>query len=148
MGKSYQKAYTTFPILSNGEYYWIYLELMYENSFNEDRLGVVQIDFFTADAYYEFWTTEADNSGNLGLNVYNKTNPEYNVIAISENPYDYHPNEPLDIEKVKAFFEKFDSIDEFTKEFGEPASKDEFSYIYPIGDILDNNTKLEIYMQV
>ena len=49
-------------------------------------------------------------------------------------PYDYHPNEPLDIEKVKAFFEKSDSIDEFTKEFGKPASKDEFSYIYPLPD--------------
>ena len=49
-GKSCKNAYGTFPVFSNGDYYWFYLDLMYENTFDESQTGITQLDFYTADA--------------------------------------------------------------------------------------------------
>lgn len=131
-GKACKNAYTTFPIFSDGKYYWIYLDLMYENTFDENQIGITQLDFFTADAYYDFWSSEAKQNTNIGLNIFNKKIDNYNVISINNYPYNYYPTENLNIEEVKSFFKMSTSLEDFEKRFGAAAASDEFGFIYSL----------------
>lgn len=132
-GDSCKSAYTFFPILSDGNYFWIYLELMYENSFDENKIGITQLDFYTADAYYDFWSSDSKQEVAIGLNIFNKKVDHYNIISINNYPYNYRPTEILDIEEVKSFFETSTSYVAFEKKFGTTACEDG-SYIYSLAD--------------
>lgn len=131
-GKAYKNAYTTFPVFSDGKYYWIYLDLMYENTFDENQIGITQLDFFTADAYCELWSSEAKQDTDIGLNIFNKKVDNYNVISINNYPYNYHPTENLNIEEVKSFFKTSTSLADFEKRFGAAAASDEFGFMYSL----------------
>lgn len=131
-GKTCKNAYTTFPVFSAGKYYWFYLELMYENTFDESQIGITQLDFYTADAYYEFRSSEGKQEQNKGLNIFNENVDAYNIISINNYPYDYHPTEILHIKEVETFFETSTSVNAFVKRFGDAAAKDEFGFIYSL----------------
>lgn len=132
MGERRRSAYTTFPILADGSYYWFSLDLMYENTVDEQQVGITQLDVFTADAYYEFWSGENKWQKAPGLNLFVKNVEAYHVISINNYPYDYHPGTPIAPEEVKTFFEASTSMSAFAAQFGEPASTDEFGVVYPL----------------
>lgn len=131
-GKVCKNAYTTFPVFANGKYYWIHLNLMYENTFDENQIGITQLDFRTGDAHYEFWSGEDKLKEKKGINIFDKNVDEYNIISINNYPYDYHPTETLNIEDVKSFFKTSTSLSAFVERFGQAASKDDFAFIYPL----------------
>lgn len=131
-GKSCKNAYTTFPVFTNGEYYWFHLDLMYENTIDESQTGITQLDFFTAEAYYDFRSSEAKQDTDIGLNIFNKKVDHYNVISINNYPYNYHSTESLNIEEVKSFFKTSTSLADFEKRFGAAAASDEFGFIYSL----------------
>ena len=58
-GKHSKNAFTSFPVRSGNTYYWCYLDLMYENTFDDQQIGIVQMDFYTAD---EYWILEYDDN--------------------------------------------------------------------------------------
>ncbi len=131
-GNNNLTACTTFPVFCNGQYYWFYLELTYENDFDADRVGITQLDFYTADSYYDYWWGENMHSEAAGLNIFEKTVAGYNIISVDNFPYDYHPGDTLDIEQIKSFFENSASLSEFKKEFGTAAAITEYSLVYPL----------------
>lgn len=131
-GYVWKNTYTTFPVLSNGEYYWFCLDLMYENTLDENQIGITQLDFYTADAYYEFWSGEDKQQDNKGLNIFDKKVDEYHIISINNYPYDYCDTEPLNIEEVKLFLETSTSIEAFADKFGKAASRDESAFVYSL----------------
>ncbi len=133
MGEKCLTACGTFPVVSDGRYYWCYLELMYENTVDESRIGITQLDFYTDDAYYEFWSGDARYQEAKGLNLYLKDVDDNNIISINNYPYDYHPVQTIDLEDAKRFFETSTSMKDFAGKFGEPASTDEFGCVYPLG---------------
>lgn len=146
-GKSCKNAYTTFPVFTDGEYYWFYIDLMYENTVDESQIGITQLDFLTADAYYDFRSSEDKQDMNIGLNIFNKKVDDYNVISINNYPYNYRPTENLNIEEVKSFFETSTSLADFEKRFGPAAASDEFGFIYSLPEQDGESRFLYIYCQ-
>ncbi|MBQ8382863.1 MAG: DUF5104 domain-containing protein [Clostridia bacterium] len=47
-------AYATFPVVSNNRYFWVYIELIYEDDFSSDNIGLNRVFFYTADEYCTF----------------------------------------------------------------------------------------------
>lgn len=133
-GDEKTNAYTTFPVLAGGEYYWLYLDVILENDFDESQIGITQLDVCTADAYYEFWTSADMQESVKGLNIFSKKTDGYSIIPINNYPYNYRPVDALKPEDVKAFFKTSTSLKEFAARFGKPAAKDEFGYIYTLPD--------------
>lgn len=131
-GNVCKNAYTYVPVFSDGAYYWIYLDFMYENTFDEDETGITQIDFWTADAYYDFWISGKQPKDNKGLNIFDEHTQAYDIISIDNLPYDYHPTEILDVEEVEAFLKTTGSMNAFVEEFGTAAAKDEFGAVYSL----------------
>lgn len=133
-GKSCKYAYSTFPVLTDGEYYWFYLELMYENTFDESQKGITQLDFFTADAYYDFRSSKAKQDTDIGLNIFHKKVDNYHIISVNNYPYNYSPTKKLNMEEVKSFFKTSTSLADFEERFGNPAANDELGVIYSLPD--------------
>jgi hypothetical protein len=122
-GKEYRSAYTTFPVLSDGEYYWIYMELMYVNTFDESQVGVTRLEFNSAEAHYEYWSGLMDFPEEAnGLNLYIKDVPEYNIVSINNYPFNIIHTNTVDLDEVRTFFETSTSADAFVAQFGEPSA--------------------------
>lgn len=132
MGERCLTVCGTFPVFSNGRYYWCCFELMYENTVDENQIGITEMHFFTDAAYYEVWSGDDCWAEEKGLNLHIKDVEEYNIISINNYPYDYHPAKTIDLEDAKGFFETSASMTAFANKFGEPASTDEFGCVYPL----------------
>ncbi len=145
-GKVRKSARNTFPVFSDGKYYWLYLDLMYENTFDKSKVGITQLDFYTADSYCDVWSNESKLEEKSGLNIYSKTIDGYNVISINNYPYNYSPTEELSLEEVKSFFKSSTSMSEFTDRFGEAAASNRFGfgYIYSLPDEEGENRYLYV----
>ena len=143
-GNVCKNAYTTFPIFSNGKYFWIHLDLMYENTLDENQIGITKLDFLTADAYYDIWSSENHQEENIGLNIFNKNVKNYNIISINNYPYNYIKTKKLNLDEVKSFFKNSTSMNAFIEKFGQPSSSDEFGYIYPLFE--DGEEELYLYI--
>lgn len=133
-GDEKTNGYTTFPVLAGGEYYWLYLDVVLENDFDKNQIGISQLDVCTADAYFDFWSGGKLQQLVNGINIFDKKTDGYSIISINNYPYNYRPTEALKLEDVKAFFDASTSLKEFVARFGKPAAKDEFGYIYPLPD--------------
>jgi hypothetical protein len=142
MGREYRNAFTVFPVLSEGKYYWVYLDLMYENTFDKDQIGITQINFYTADAYCAIWSGAEQLEDHKGINLFVENRDNYNVISINNYPYDFHPAKVLNLEEVTAFLETSPSMTAFINRFGEPAAADEFGFVYDLPKEKDGNRYL------
>ena len=151
-----ESAYSeyTFPIRSGDTYYWCYMKLMYKNDFDKNKIGLVELDFYTADEYCicrnsddeesdeeESSVVESDTDDDAGAEAYasyglyiyaEKTIPE-DVICVNGYPYKVtSETKPLDIKEVKDFFKKSNSFAEFKKQFGEPNAELDYDRIYKL----------------
>ncbi|MBQ8895083.1 MAG: DUF5104 domain-containing protein [Clostridia bacterium] len=133
-GEHWHNAYTTFPVLSEGNYYWVYLNLMYDNTFNESRIGITQLDFYGANDYYEFRNSDELLEDSSGLHLYNQSTGERQIISINNYPYEYREADAISIEQVKRFLETSVSLVDFKKQFGEAAASNEFGSVYLLPD--------------
>ena len=128
-GKYGKKAYTIFPIRSGDTYYWCYLVLMYENTYDSRQIGIVQVDFYTADEYCIVRYDNLKIIDSVGLTVHADATVENEIRCISGYPYMYSASaEPLNIESVREFFKVSNSFSEFTKQFGQPNAENIYCY--------------------
>ncbi|MBQ8408539.1 MAG: DUF5104 domain-containing protein [Clostridia bacterium] len=133
-GKCMSTVYTTFPIVCDGEYFWVYYELVYEDDFSEENIGISRVFFYTADEYCiafhdDSWKLPKD----MGLLVYADRKVENEIRAINKFPYEFIPiARKIDISDVEAFLKLNKNLSDFTKEFGEPNAKDSNRYYYEI----------------
>ena len=128
-GKHRKNAYTYFPIRSGNTYYWCYLDLMYENTFDDQQIGIVQMDFFTADEYCISRYDELKTVDSVGLTVHADTTIDNEIRCIYGHPYMYSSStEPLNIGDIRTFFKTSNSFSEFTKQFGQPNAENIFCY--------------------
>ena len=141
---SRKNAYSSFPVFDGEKYYWFYIDLIYEDTFDESQLGITQIDFLSADAYYDFRSSETKQDTVIGLNIFNKKVDNYNIISINNYPYNYHPTETLSIEDVTSFFKSSTSLADFKKRFGAASAIDEFGFMYSLPD--QNDEKRYLYI--
>lgn len=137
-GKRTSAINATFPVVSNGIYYWCHFELTYENDFDEDEIGITKVLFFTADEYCQ---CRYDDTWKLpeeqGLTVYAETILNCEVRCIGNSPYKYTPTDtPLNLTEVKDFFEDSNRFSAFTDQFGTPNASNIY-YIYELPE--ENN---------
>lgn len=127
-------TYATFPVVSDGVYYWCHLELCYENEADSDRVGITKLLFYTAEDYClcrydENWTLPETP----GLTVFAEAELDCQVRAVQGYPYQYTPADtPLDPAEVKDFLNQSNSYDEFAARFGQPNAV----HIYEIYELL------------
>ncbi len=121
-GKHSKHAFSRFPIRSGNTYYWCYLDLMYENTFDEQQIGITQMDFYTADEFCMiFYDTDKQFVEITGLNVHADVAIDKEIRCIESVPFMFDAStEPLNIAEVRNFFKNSDSFSEFTRQFGHP----------------------------
>ena len=93
-GKFKSAAYTTFPVVCESKCYWVYFELIYEDDFSEENVGLNRVFFYTADEYCAFWhDDDPKHPDDVGLLVFSDLKLEGEVRPIEEWPYEWTPAE-------------------------------------------------------
>ncbi len=121
-GKFKSVAYTTFPVICDNQYFWVYFELVYEDDFFEENIGLSNVFFYTADEFCAFFHNDSEKlPDELGLLVFSDLKLEKEIRPIEGNPYEFTPIErTLNISDVENFLDKNKSLTEFIKVFGQP----------------------------
>jgi len=123
-----------FPIYANGEYYWIYLKLMYENSYKR-REGITKLTFYTASDYYYYYHCDDTVITDEPITICNSSNTD-GVVSIENYPQRIIDNRTIKLEDVKDQLEKTKSLGSFQKRFGSApvADSDDLSCHYLLPD--------------
>lgn len=128
------EVYSTFPVISDGVYYWFTFRLRYVDDGDADMTGLTQVVFYTAEDYCqcrydENWKSPEDE----GLLVFADAELPGRVKAVDGYPYQFTGTEtPLDPAEVKEFLKISDSCEAFTARFGPPHAV----HIYEIYELL------------
>lgn len=134
-GKHSKYASASFPVCSGDTYYWCYLDLMYENTYDSQEIGIIQMDFYTAD---EYCILEYDDNlkiaESVGLTVHADTTLDSEIRCMSGRPLMYSSStEPLNIGDIRSFFKSSNRFSEFTTQFGHPNAENIYCYyVLPI----------------
>lgn len=127
-------ADSSFPVVSNGTYYWCWFQLMYENDFDEEKVGINGLVLFSADYFcaLQYGDDGAQWPESPGLFVCTDYTFDCEVRAIDGYPYKYTPFKRTLTEKdVLKFFKTSQSYSHFLREFGEPNAENIY-YIYEL----------------
>lgn len=128
-GKHIKNSFSTFPIRSGNTYYWCYMDLLYENTYDEQETGITQLDFFTADEYCILKYEELKIADTTGLTVHADDTLEADIRCISGHPHIYSSlTKPLKLEDVTVFFNESNSFSGFKAQFGEPNAENIYCY--------------------
>lgn len=146
-GKFRSVAYATFPVVCEDKYYWVYFELIYEDDFSEENIGLNSVFFYSADEYCAFWHDDnRKHPDDIGLLVFSDLKLENEVRPIERLPYEFTSMERrISATNVEGFLKKSKSLSAFNEAFGLPNAKGALgTYYYEIIEI-DGSTKyLEI----
>lgn len=131
-GVNTAEVYTTFPVVSAGEYYWCHLQLMYRNDADEDQVGISQLLFYSAEEFYLLHSDENRHyPDEAGLFVYDEYTLEGEIRSINGWPCRFTPiDRVIDEEEVKVFLDRSNLYSEFVEQFGEPNGGDSYLYYY------------------
>ncbi len=129
-GKKENNAETTFPVRSGDTYFWCYLKITYENTFDETKIGITQLDFYTEDEYCILrYDKNAKVQDSYGLEVYAEKTIEEDIRCIEGWPHKYNSEtKELDIDAVKKFFKTSNSFSKFETTFGKANAENIFTY--------------------
>lgn len=128
-------AYTTFPIICDNQYFWVYFELVYEDDFCEENVGLSSVFLYTADEYCAYFRNDSKKlPDEFGLLVFSDLKLEKEIRPIEGNPYEFTPVERMiNVSDVEDFLGKNKSFAEFTEAFGQPNAKGPlWTYYYEI----------------
>ena len=124
-----RNARGTFPVRSGDTYYWCYLELMYVNTYDDKQVGIIQMDFYTADEYCILTYDAGKIDDSVGLTVHAEATTENEIRCIDGSPYIYSAStKPLNLDDVRSFFQTSDSYSEFIRQFGQPNAENIYRY--------------------
>ena len=121
------------PVFCTGEYYWVFIELVYEDDFCADNIGVKSLEFYTADEYciYFHCDDETDAHVDIGLSLFVENELEADVLCIGNIPYEYtYIDRELSAKEVEAFIKTNTSISDFVAKFGNPNVSDDIGCYY------------------
>lgn len=121
-GRVHKTAGASFAVKAGNGYYWFSIDLVYENTFDENGLGITRLEFFTADEACIFEYSESlYYSENYGLHLHIEDTLECEVRAVDGKPLKYTPTDsPIDLEQAKKALESSTALSDFYKTFGEP----------------------------
>lgn len=119
-------AAATFPVVVEGEYFWIFLCYVYADERKPDNVGLEQVCVYTADEYCALFA-EGDFSdiGEPGLTVYAQLQLDTQVRCIKSCPYAFTPTDgPVDLAEAEAFILSDLDWNAFRTKFGQPNAVD------------------------
>lgn len=121
-GKYKARANQTTPVICNSAYFWVYMELVYVDDFDNENIGISRVSFFTADEYcLHFHNDDRNISEDLGLLVFADQLLDKEVRPINRYPYAYTPTEQMiNAAEVEEFLKSNRSWADFTAKFGQP----------------------------
>lgn len=128
-------AYTTFPVKCENKYFWVYFELVYEDDFSKENIGVNRIFFYTADEFCAFFhNSTATMPDDVGMLVFSDLKLENEVRPINQSPYEFVKiDRTVNIADVESFLSLNKSFDEFKNSFGQPnANGALWTYFYEV----------------
>lgn len=114
---------SSFPVVSNGTYYWCWFQLMYENDFDQEMIGITQLVLFSSDYFcaLQYGDKDAAWPDTPGLSVCTDYPLDCQVRAIDGRPYKYTPSKrTLTETEAAAFLKNTNRYSAFLEEFGEP----------------------------
>lgn len=97
---------SAFPVRAEDAYYWFYLDVMFENTVDENRIGITSLCLCTEDEYClsrddENWKYPEET----GIVIFADRKTDEEIRCISGTPYFYSADTPeLSLERVKSFF--------------------------------------------
>ena len=129
-GEKIKNAYTTFPVRSGDTYFWCYLDLIYENTFDEEQIGITQLEFYTADELCIVWYDDnAKIVESVGLEVRAEKTLDTVIRCIGGRPLKYSSTtSALDIDEVNEFFKTSTVFADFNSRFGPPNAENIYYY--------------------
>jgi hypothetical protein len=129
-GTHHNTIFATFPVRTGNTYYWCYMDLMYENTYDSQQIGITQLDFYTADEFcIKSYDPDWKMVESVGLTVHADATIDCEIRCIDGYPYMYSTStKPLNLRDVKKFLRTSDSYSEFTELFGEPNAEQIFCY--------------------
>ncbi|MBQ2988343.1 MAG: DUF5104 domain-containing protein [Clostridia bacterium] len=138
-------AYTTFPVVCEGKYYWVYFKIIYEDDVSKENIGVHSVFFYTADEYCAFWNNEK-YPDDTGLLVFSDLKLEKEVRPIERWPYEFTPVErKIRVSDVEEFLKTSKSVTKLRETFGLPNAKGALgTYYYEITETDGTIQYLEI----
>lgn len=126
---------SNFPFYCDGEYYWIYIEIVYEDDFCEDNIGVSTIEIYTADEYYMYFNTEDEIlSKQIGFYFFKERELDADIISINGVPREYtYIDREIGYCDARDFIETNKSLSDFMKKYGLPNAQDDMGiYFYEV----------------
>lgn len=133
-GSHSSMADSEFAVVSNGTYYWCYFQLMYENDFEEEQIGINRLTLCSAeyDCAIHYDEEGAEWPDTPGISVLMEYPLDSEVRAVCGSAYKYTQIErTLTEEQVKEFFRHSEQYSEFVEQFGEPNAKNVY-YVYEL----------------
>lgn len=124
-GKERAVVDSTFPVVSEGEIFFCFLQLCYQDDFDADNVGLLEVDFFTKEEYCALGLDlGVDWPEDRGLNVCAGSPLEGEVRVIGGYPYLYEAQvPPLDEAEVQTFLQaRGGDWAAFRERFGEPCA--------------------------
>ena len=133
-GRTYH-IYTSVPVQAGDTYYWVYLNYTYQCDPDPGKIGITNLEFFTADEWslYLYDEDDEEREDSLGLTVYADRTLDGEWHCIYGKPIQYTPREAIDPDEAVAQLNKTDSFAAFKEVFGEPAGSHIYHY-YPLPD--------------
>lgn len=134
-GMTQSEAYSYFPVVSNGEFFWCAFQIKYGDYYDDGEYDVTQVLFYAAEDFCATrYDEERKESEELGLTVYADAQLDCEVRCVEGYPRKFTAEtEPLNEGAAKAFLKDSNNFSEFTDCFGEPCSPG-FSSQIPIND--------------
>lgn len=136
-GKRSAEVDSTFMLVSNGVHYWCDFDLMYQNDFDEEQIGIVSCTLYSEDYYcalrYDDSGVEWPNTD--GLSVCTDYSLDCEIRVIDKEPYKYTQlDRTITEEQVLDFLETSHKYSDFVKQFGEPNAEHIYHYYEFLGD--------------
>lgn len=145
-GRYRSSVYASFPVVGNGKYWWVFIELIYEDDFLPDNIGLNRVFFYTADEYCNDFHNDVERSSDIGLSVFADLKLEKEVRCINGLPYEFTQTEQnVTVSEAEEFLSLNRSFDDFATNFGLPNCKDTLGRYYY--EIKDNNGET-VYLEL
>lgn len=145
-GKHKSTACAEFPIVNGNEYYWVFVELIYQDDFSPDNVGFNRVYFYTADEYCRFYHSDETYPSDIGLYVFSEHKFDNPVRCINNYPYEFKSfDRSITSREVEGFLNSSRQTDAFVARFGEPNAKDTYgNFYYEIADNDGSTVYLEL----
>ncbi len=146
VGKFKSVACADFPIAHGNEYYWVFVELIYQDDFSPDNVGLNRVYFYTADEYCRFYHSDETYPSKIGLYVFSDFKLENPVRCIENYPYEFVPiQRDITSIEVEQFLNSNRQLDAFVARFGKPNANDTLCEFYY--EITDTNGDI-VYLEL